>query len=165
MDKSYGLPYPQVDAIVPDSAESRINASREAIRLRMKTPSAEHDNTSSTESKPDREHEKPEKPIDSWSSLVMSFIAPSAKRTMSDHPYAILGGAAAVGAYLAWSKPWRGVVGSVIVGAVIRNLVSKSFTFGSQNGGRILRHYLNRTPQKKYAPYQKQEHETVGYDA
>ena len=162
MDKSYVVPYPQVDAIAPDSAESRINASREAIRLRMKTPPSEHDETFSSDSAPDRDQEKP---INSWSSLVMSLVAPSAKKTVSKYPYAILGGAAVFGAYLAWSKPWRGVVGSVIVGAVIRNLVSRSFTFGSKNGGRILKHYLNRTPQKKYAPYQKQEHETVKYDA
>lgn len=163
MDKSFVVPYPQVDAIAPDSAESRINASREAIRLRMKTHAAEQNDASSPDASSHDQGE--EKPIDSWSSLIMSFVAPSAKKTMSQHPYAILGGAAAVGAYLAWSKPWRGVVGSVIVGAVIRNLVSKSFTFGSQNGGRILQHYLNREPQKKYAPYQKQEHETVRVDA
>ena len=124
----------------------------------MKTPPADHDETFSADAAPDRDQEKP---INSWSSLVMSLVAPSAKKTVSKYPYAILGGAAVLGAYLAWSKPWRGVVGSVIVGAVIRNLVSRSFTFGSKNGGRILRHYLDRTPQKKYAPYQKQEHETV----
>ena len=36
MDKSYAVPFPQVDAKMDnESAESRLNASREAIRLRF----------------------------------------------------------------------------------------------------------------------------------
>lgn len=155
MDKSYAIPYPQVDAKMDnDSVESRLNASREAIRLRMKTPDA---NPSSH----DPEQPVEERPINSWSSLLMNMVAPSAKKVVTQHPYTLIGGSAIIGAYLAWAKPWRGVLGSVIVGAVIRNLVSASFSAGSRNGGRILQHYLNRTPEKKYAPYQKQEHEQV----
>lgn len=154
MDKSYAIPYPQVDAKMDnDSVESRLNASREAIRLRMKTPDA---NTSNNPEQPVEEH-----PINSWSSLVMNMVAPSAKKVATQHPYTLIGGSALLGAYLVWAKPWRGVLGSVIVGAVIRNLVSASFSAGTRNGGRILQHYLNRTPAKKYAPYQKQEHSQV----
>lgn len=154
MDKSYTLPYPQVDAKMDnDSPESRLNATREALRLRMKTPEP----TASRDSKPSDE----EQPINSWSDLLINMAAPSAKKMASEHPYTLIGGSAIIGAYLAWSKPWRGVLGSVIVGAVIRHLVSASFSAGSRNGGRILQHYLNREPTKHYAPYQKQEHAEV----
>lgn len=154
MDKSYTIPYPQVDAKMDnDSPESRLNATREAIRLRMRAPDAI---TSRESEQPDEEQ-----PINSWSTLLMNMAAPSAKKLASQHPYTLIGGSALIGAYLAWAKPWRGVLGSVIAGAVIRNLVSGSFSVGSRNGGRILQHYLNRKPAKKYAPYQKQEHAEV----
>lgn len=173
MDKSYALPYPQVDAKMDtESAESRLNASREAIRLRLKNPeSGLRDNQRRDDQGQDQNHAQhsadntgepdQSRPINSWSSLLMSMIAPSAKKVASQHPYTLIGGSALLGAYLAWSKPWRGVLGSVIAGAVIRNLVSASFAAGSRNGGRILQHYLSRTPAKKYPPYQKQEHAQV----
>ena len=169
MDKSYAVPFPQVDATMDnESAESRLNASREAIRLRFKNPEADlRDNNLRQDQNYDQNladktgEPTQSRPINNWSSLLMSMIAPSAKKVASQHPYTLIGGSALLGAYLAWSKPWRGVLGSVVAGAVIRNLVSASFTAGSRNGGRILQHYLNRTPAKKYAPYQRQEHAQV----
>ena len=168
MDKSYVVPYPQVEAKNDaDSVENRLNASREAIRLRLKA--SDTNEAFSTQSDSEDAHTggsaRHEKPINSWSSLLMSFIAPSAKKVMTQHPYTLIGSAAVIGAYLAWAKPWRGVLGSVLVGAVIRNLVTASVSAGSRNGGRILRHYLNRAPEKKYPRYQKQEHASARYDA
>lgn len=157
MDKSYAIPYPQVDAKMDtDSVENRLNTSREALRLRMRNPEA---NTSDASNNPEESVEG--RPINSWSSLLMNLISPPVRRVATQHPYALIGGSAIAGAYLVWAKPWRGVLGSVIVGAVIRNLVTASFSAGSRQGGRILQHYLNRTPVKKYAPYQKQEHAQV----
>lgn len=154
MDKSYAIPYPQLDAKMDDSsAESRLNATREAIRLRMKTTDGD---TSQDSEQPDED-----RPINSWASLLMNMVAPSAKKAATEHPLMLVGGSALLGAYLAWSRPWRGILGPVIVGAVVRNLMTTSFLSGSRNAGRILQHYLNRKPVKKYAPYRKQEHPQV----
>lgn len=154
MDKSYAIPYPQVDAKMDtDSPQSRLNASREALRLRMKNSNAE---TTRDPAHSDEDH-----PINSWSSLVMNMISPSAKKVANEHPLMLVGGSAILGAYLAWARPWRGILGPVIVGAVVRNLMTTSFLAGSRNAGRILQHYLNRKSVKKYAPYQKQEHSQV----
>lgn len=154
MDKSYTIPYPQVDTKMDtDSPESRLNASREAIRLRMKSTD---DHASKDPEQPDED-----RPINSWTSLLMNMVTPSAKKVATEHPLMLLGGSAMVGAYLAWTRPWRGILGPVIVGAVVRNLMTTSFLSGSRNAGRILQHYLNRKPVKKYAPYRKQEHAQV----
>ena len=133
-------------------AESRLNASREAIKARLNSSEKPHEDRNSawdTESTTSNES-----PINSWSSLLLNLVSPSAKNVAGRHPYTLIAGSAIVGAYLAWARPWRSLIGSVIAGAVVRNLVS----VGSRNSGRILRHYLNRTPEKKYPPYQKQEH-------
>jgi hypothetical protein len=143
-----------------EAEESRLNASREAIRQRLNTSNtAESDHAQASPSEGEAS-----KPINSWSSLLLSVIAPSAKKVAAKRPYTLIAGSALVGAYLVWAKPWRGVVSSVLIGAIARSLVSASINSGSKNGGRILRHYLNRTPEKKYPPYQKQEH-AVAYDA
>lgn len=154
MDKSYAIPYPQVDAKKDTgSPESRLNASREAIRLRMKTTD---DDTSHDSGQSDED-----RPINSWASLLMNMVTPSAKKVAIEHPLMLVGGSAIIGAYLVWTRPWRGILGPVIVGAVMRNLMTTSFLSGSRNAGRILQHYLNRKPVKKYAPYRKQEHPQV----
>lgn len=161
MDKSYTIPYPQIDAKMDsDSPDNRLSATREAIRLRMKKNS-DGDATPDSQ-QPGDEHERP---INSWTSLLMNMVTPSARKVATEHPYVLIGGSAIIGAYLAWTRPWRGVLGPVIAGAIIRNLVTASFQAGSRNGGRILQHYLNRRPVKKYAPYQKQEHSQVHLEA
>lgn len=141
--------------------ENRLNASREAIRERLNTSAQGQARASEPDTGPGMSHENP---ITNWSSLFLSLVAPSAKNAVARHPYTLIAGSAIAGAYLAWARPWRGVLGSVLVGAVVRNLVTASVTAGSKNGGRILRHYLNRSPEKKYPPYQKQEHAPVRYD-
>lgn len=133
--------------------ENRLNSSRETIRQLLSRPqTANAHRASSTD-----DHET----IDSWSSLFASWVMPAAKESAGRHPYALLFGSALLGAYFATSKPLRKIVGSVIVGTIVRNLVNASVDAGARNGGRILQHYLKRRPQKKYPPYQKQEHEPV----
>ncbi len=137
-----------------EAEERRLNASREAIRQRLNTShtaDAGHAQASPTEGEANTR-------INSWSSLLLSVVAPSAKKVAAKRPYTLIAGSALVGAYLVWAKPWRGVVSSVLVGGIARALVSASISSGSKNGGRILSHYFNRTPEKKYPPYQKQEH-------
>ncbi len=136
-----------------EAEESRLNASREAIRQRLNTS-----NTADAGHAEASTEGEPNTPINSWSSLLLSVVAPSAKKMAAKRPYTLIAGSALVGAYLVWAKPWRGVISSVLVGGIARALVSASISSGSRNGGRILRHYLNRTPEKKYPPYQKQEH-------
>lgn len=138
--------------------ENRLNTSRENIRqLLTRVPSSDSTH------KANSEQEDPET-IDSWSSLLASWVVPAAKDSAGRHPYTLLLGSALVGAYFARSKSLRKIVGSVIVGTIVRNLVNASIDAGSRNGGRILRDYLKRKPQKKYPAYQKQEHETVDID-
>lgn len=145
-----------------EAEERRLNASREAIRQRLNTPHTSDPSHSHPVSTTEGEASTP---INSWSSLLLSVVAPSAKRLAAKRPYALIAGSAFAGAYLVWAKPWRGVVSSVLVGAIARALISASINSGSRNGGRILRHYLNRTPEKQYPPYQKQEHAAVASDA
>ena len=144
-----------------EAEERRLNVSREAIRQRLNAPGA----TESSSAEASTTTGESSAPINSWSSLLLSVIAPSAKKMAAKRPYTLLAGSALAGAYLVWAKPWRGVVSSVLVGGIARALVSASINSGSKNGGRILRHYLNRTPEKKYPPYQKQEHAVAAYDA
>lgn len=134
--------------------ENRLNSSRETIRQLLSRPQTAnaHQASNSTNG-----HET----IDSWSSLFASWAMPAARESAGRHPYALLLGSALLGAYFATSKPLRKIVGSVIVGTVVRNLVNASVDAGARNGGRILQHYLKRRPQKKYPAYQKQEHEPV----
>ncbi len=139
--------------------ENRLNSSRETIRQLLSRPQAASGSQSTSG------HGNPPETIDSWSSLLASWIVPAAKESAGRHPYTLLLGSALLGAYFAWSKPLRKVVGSVIVGTVVRNLVSASVDMGSRNGGRILRNYLKRSPQKKYPAYQKQEHDPADYSA
>lgn len=158
MDKS-NAPYPDRNTENNfEPAEHRLNASRESIRQRLNTGRPTEGSSSETV------HENAINPINSWSSLLLNLVAPSAKNAAIRHPYTLIAGSAIIGAYLAWSRPWRGVLGSVLVGTVVRNLVTASVNAGSKNGGRILRNYLNRNTQKKYPPYQKQEHAPVSYD-
>ena len=134
--------------------ENRLNSSRETIRQLLSRPQTAH--ASQASNSPDN-HET----IDSWSSLFASWIMPAAKESAGRHPYALLTGSALLGAYFATSKPLRKIVGSVVVGTIVRNLVNASVDAGARNGGRILQNYLKRRPQKKYPAYQKQEHEPV----
>ena len=135
-----------------DREEHRLNTSRETLRNRLTRPQSEE----KSETSPDGESSSS---IDSWSSLLVSMVAPSVKKTASQHPYTLLIGSALLGGYFAWSRPLRKIVGSVIVGTVVRNLVTASVNAGTQSGGRVLRNYLNRDPIKKYPAYQKQENE------
>lgn len=135
--------------------ENRLNSSRETIRQLLARPQTAHAGQAEGN---DNET------IDSWSSLLASWVMPAAKETAGRHPYALLMGSALLGAYFATSKPLRKIVGSVVVGTLVRNLVNASVDIGARNGSRILRHYLKRKPQKKYPAYQKQEHETVDFD-
>ena len=141
--------------------ENRLNTSRENIRQLLTRPQTTNSqktrnpNTSAASDDPET--------IDSWSSLLASWVVPAAKDTAGRHPYTLLVGSALIGAYFAWSKPLRKIVGSVVVGTIARNLVAASIDAGSRNGGRILRSYLKRRPQKKYPAYQKQEHESTDY--
>ena len=158
MDKNSHAPYPLNAHTGNDfqSVENRLHASREALRQRLQTSENQNEDDRSQQDRGSGAH--PENPINSWSSLLISLVSPSAKKVATRHPYALIAGSAFAGAYLAWVRPWRGVLGSVLVGAIARNLISASVTAGSRSGGRIIRHYLNRTPQKKYPPYEKQEH-------
>ena len=161
MDKAQIPTYPgrpaeeDLNPIRQDSLEreeNRLNSSRETIRQllsRPQTPNA-HQASSSADN-----HET----IDSWSSLFGSWVIPAAKDSAGRHPYTLLLGSALLGAYFATSKPLRKIVGSVIVGTIVRNLVNASVDAGARNGGRILQHYLKHRPQKKYPDFQKQEHE------
>lgn len=165
MDKATIPPYPgrpaeeDLNPLRQDSLEreeNRLNSSRETIRQllsRPQTPSSQK--TGNTVDDPDL--------IDSWPSLLASWVIPAAKDRASRHPYSLLLGSAIIGAYFAWSKPLRKIVGSVVVGTIVRNLVAASIDAGSRNGGRILRNYLKRSPQKKYPAYQKQDHDPVEY--
>lgn len=138
--------------------ENRLNTSRENIRQLLTRPPS-----SDSAHKGQNEHEDPDT-IDSWSSLLASWVVPAAKDSAGRHPYTLLLGSALVGAYFARSRPLRKIVGSVIVGTIVRNLVNASIDAGSRNGGRILRDYLKRKPLKKYPAYKKQEHETLDID-
>lgn len=171
MDKTT-IPYPgrpaeeDLNPIRHDSLEreeNRLNTSRETIRQRLSRPQAAagSQNTSGQVNV----NNEPSETIDSWSSLVASWVVPAVKDSAGRHPYTLLLGSALLGAYFAWSKPLRKVVGSVIVGTLVRNLVSASVDMGSRNGGRILRNYLKHRPQKKYPSYQKQEHDPADYSA
>lgn len=162
MDKAQIPTYPgrpaeeDLNPIRQDSLEreeNRLNSSRETIRQLLSRPQTAnpHHANSSTDSSPDT--------IDSWSSLLASWVMPAAKESAGRHPYGLLLGSALLGAYFATSKPLRKIVGSVVVGTVVRNLVNASVDAGARNGGRILQHYLKRRPQKKYPAYQKQEHQ------
>ena len=139
--------------------ENRLNSSRETIRQLLARPAAS--NPQSNAGAPNEGSET----IDSWSSLLASWVVPAAKDTAGRHPYTLLLGSALIGGYFAWSKPLRKIVGSVIIGTIVRNVVAASIDAGSRNGGRILRNYLKHRPQKKYPEYQKQEHEAVDYSA
>ena len=134
--------------------ENRLNASRETIRQLLT-----HTPTSNSHQSPTEHNVQEDEPIDSWSSLLASWIVPAAKDTAGRHPYTLLLGSAFIGAYFAWSKPLRKVIGTVIVGTIARNLIGFSIDAGSRNGARMLRNYLKRKPQKKYPAYQKQEHQ------
>lgn len=165
MDKAHIPTYPgrpaeeDLNPIREDSLEreeNRLNSSRETIRellSRPQTANAHHAGNSANDS-----HET----IDSWPALLASWVMPAAKESAGRHPYVLLFGSALLGAYFASSKPLQKIVGSVVIGTVIRNLVNASVDAGARNGGRILKHYLKRRPQKKYPSYQKQEHEAVG---
>lgn len=166
MDKSTIPTYPgrpaeeDLNPIRQDSLEreeNRLNSSRETIRQLLSRPGASNSQTSTGAG-----NDEPET-IDSWSSLLASWVVPAAKDSVGKHPYTLLLGSALIGAYFAWSKPLRKIVGSVIVGTIVRNVVAASIDAGSRNGGRILSNYLKRKPQKKYPSYQKQDHETVDY--
>lgn len=135
--------------------ENRLNSSRETIRQLLTRPP-----TSNAQKNSNTGNDEPET-IDSWSSLLASWVVPAAKDSAGRHPYTLLLGSALIGAYFAWSKPLRKIVGSVVIGTIARNLVAASIDAGSRNGGRILRNYLKRKPQKKYPSYQKQEHEDI----
>lgn len=163
MDKAHIPTYPgrpaeeDLHPIRQDSLEreeNRLNSSRETIRQLLSRPQTANAHAGSSVND---NHET----IDSWSSLLASWVMPAAKENAGRHPYVLLFGSALLGAYFASSKPLRKVVGSVIVGTIVRNLVNVSVDAGARNGGRILQHYLKRRPQKKYPSYQKQEHETV----
>lgn len=140
--------------------ENRLNASREALRRRLLESRSQ--DTQDTQS---GQHADSSNTINSWSSLLLSMVAPTAKKTAARHPYTLIAASALIGGYLAWSRPWRKAVGSVVLGVIVRNLVTASVNMGSKNGGRILRNYLSRRPEKKYPRYQKQEHVPVHYDA
>lgn len=164
MDKAQIPTYPgrpaeeDLDSIREDSLEreeNRLNSSRETIRQLLSRPQ-----TSNAHKAADDDNSSSET-IDSWSSLLASWVMPAAKESAARHPYAVLFGSALLGAYFASSKPLRKIVGSVVIGTVVRNLVNASVDAGARNGGRILQNYLKRTPQKKYPAYQKQEHESV----
>lgn len=133
--------------------ENRLNASRETIRqilMRSSTTSSQQ---------PQAQRKVSDERIDSWSSLLASWVVPAAKDAAGRHPYTLLLGSALIGAYFAWSKPLRKVVGTVVVGTLVRNLVGVSVDASSRHGARLLRNYLKRKPQKKYPTYQKQEHD------
>ena len=172
MDKNNIPPYPGRPAEQDFSAsphresdfereENRLNASREALRRRL----LESRSQGTQDDKQSGQHEDSSDTINSWSSLLLSMVAPTAKKTAARHPYTLIAASALIGGYLAWSRPWRKAVGSVVLGVIVRNLVTASVNMGSKNGGRILRNYLNRLPQKKYPRYQKQDHVPVHYDA
>lgn len=144
------------DTLEPE--EQRLNVSREAIRQRLSLSQTERAQNKAAVEENDTDLDRP---IDTWSSLLLSLVAPAAKKTAAQHPYTLLMGSALVGAYLGWSRPFRKLIGSVIVGVLVRNVVATSINVGSRNGGRILRNYLNRQPQKKYPAYQKQDHSQV----
>lgn len=165
MDKAHIPTYPgrpaeeDLNPVREDSLEreeSRLNSSRETIRQLLSRPETAnaHNAGSSNNS---HGHET----IDSWSSLFASWIMPAAKDSAGRHPYAVLLGSALLGAYFATSKPLRKIVGSVVVGTIVRNLVTASVDAGARNSGRILQNYLKRRPSKKYPAYKKQEHEPV----
>lgn len=135
--------------------ENRLNSSRETIRQLLSRPQTANAYTGNSSAP--HNHET----IDSWSALLASWVIPAAKENAGRHPYALLFGSALLGAYFAWSKPLRKIVGSVVVGTIVRNLVNVSVDAGARNGGRILQHYLKRRPLKKYPAYQKQDHEPV----
>lgn len=139
-----------------DREEHRLNSSRETIRQLLSRPETAHASSAN-----DQSHET----IDSWSSLFASWIMPAAKDTAGRHPYVVLMGSALLGAYFASSKPLRKIVGSVVVGTIVRNLVNASVDAGARNSGRILQHYLKRRPSKKYPAYRKQEHEPVNLNS
>ena len=139
--------------------ENRLNTSRENIRQLLTRSPSEHGGNKS-------DHAEESDTIDSWSSLLASWILPAAKDSAGRHPYTVLIGSALAGAYLARSKPLRKIIGSVLIGTIIRNVVNASIDAGSRRGGRILRNYLKRKPNKKYPAYQKQDHvpvDTTGY--
>ncbi len=171
MDKNNIPPYPGRPAEQDFSAsphresdlereENRLNASREALRRRLLESRSQD-----TQEMQSGQHEDSSNTINSWSSLLLSMVAPTAKKTAARHPYTLIAASALIGGYLAWSRPWRKAVGSVVLGVIVRNLVTTSVNMGSKNGGRILRNYLNRRPEKKYPRYQKQEHVSAHYEA
>ncbi len=149
--------HPQRDATL-EREEQRLNVSREAIRQRLSLTQTERAQNNAAVEENDNDRDRP---IDTWASLLLSLVAPTAKKTAAQHPYTLLAGSALVGAYLGWSRPFRKLIGSVIVGVLVRNVVATSINIGSRNGGQILRNYLNRHPQKKYPAYQKQDHSHV----
>lgn len=165
MDKALTPTYPgrpaeeDLNPIREDSLEreeNRLNSSRETIRQLLSRPQTQ--NAYKGSSDPDHnDHET----IDSWSSLFASWALPKARESAGRHPYALLFGSALLGGYFAWSKPLRKVVGTVLLGTIVRNIVNASIDAGARNSGRILQHYLKRRPQKKYPAYQKQDHDPV----
>lgn len=92
-------------------AESALQQNRDVLRQRLAQ----------------REQEK--RSLDGVSDFV-EIAAPLARRLVRKHPYAAIGGAAVVGALLARGNLWRTLGGSLIAGAVAREVVKVSLSSG-----------------------------------
>lgn len=118
--------------------EAKLDASRATIRSRLRANDTGHGNArDSGRNGPDQVSSGDRS---SWSSLIFDLLAPTAKNTAQRHPWSLIAGSAAIGAYLAWARPWRGLVGPMVVGAVLRNLGTGSL----MGRGGLIQHFLSR---------------------
>lgn len=92
-------------------AESALQQNRDVLRQRLAQ----------------RAHEK--RPLDGVSDFV-EIAAPVARRLIRKHPYAAAGGAALLGAMLVRGSLWRALGGSLLAGAVARQVVALSLASG-----------------------------------
>ncbi len=63
-------------------------------------------------------------PLDAAKTLTTSVIKPVAQR----HPVAVITGAAAIGALLVWSRPWRWLLAAAVLASVLPKLLSQVLT-------------------------------------
>jgi len=128
------LPPDVVDAMsIRPEPEERLEHTRAMIRARLAPGPHNNKSTSSEGMSP--------------KVVMQEVVEPMARQLMQDHPYRMLGGAAAAGALLVWWKPWR-MTGPLIAGLLAKNVGAASVAWAVSS----LSRFLDQTQQPSPPP-------------
>jgi hypothetical protein len=108
--------------------ERRVEASRRILRDRLHpaddNPDASHSAQSGT-----------------WSALFGDVMMPEITQFARRHPVAVLAGSALAGALLVWARPWRGIIGSVLLTNAIRKM---TYVASTRTAPHLFQYWMNQ---------------------